>query len=189
MKKAASAKILTLICSLFLLSSHTSFADAVPPGEGNPVVWDDHYRTIYDPEVAWDVGGSVLTYVLLLPARVERLSNRIVVITSHHRPKGSPHSQHYLGGAVDFYFDYAEARDACDVWTWYKEDLEDILRILEEDGIDDRVGFGLYHKKIFHLDFRGTRARWGFNEYNKQIGFDELRGEIDEWIDAACNSN
>ena len=186
--KTALVNILTLTGSFFLFSQ-LSFADAVPPSDGNPIVWDDHYRTIYDPDVAWDVGGSILTYVLLLPARIERLSGRIVVLTSHMRSGGSPHSQHYYGNAVDFYFDYSEAKDSCDVWLLYKQDLEDILRILEEDGISDRVGFGIYHSKIFHLDFRGHKARWGFNEYNREIGFEKLKEELNEWIKASCTQD
>ena len=73
-------------------------------------------------------------------------------------------SQHTLGLAVDFRLHSYQGMTKCerlDQWYFDFLVLSDSLMIL---GREDSVGFGIYpdqNNPFFHLDARGSRARWG----------------------------
>ena len=63
-------------------------------------------------------------------------------------------SQHYVGKAVDFSIANISFEDA----------FIKMEKLLDEYGIADKCGLGVYphwNKRGFHLDVRGTKARWG----------------------------
>lgn len=67
-------------------------------------------------------------------------------------------SQHYLprACAMDFHINTVIS---------YKDLIDRILLFLEFFGFADRVGFGIYpdwNSPGFHLDTRGSMARWGY---------------------------
>ncbi len=82
----------------------------------------------------------------------------------------SPKSQHYLAKAVDFHIEGCSFPDAIFL-------IESILIALQVDGL---VGLGIYpewNNPGFHLDTRGTRARWGLvgREY---IAYDKAKETV-----------
>ncbi len=73
-------------------------------------------------------------------------------------------SHHYYGDAVDFAIlgvPFAEAERL-------------LVKALQELGVDDKVGLGIYpywNTPGFHLDVRGTKARWGRDKDGKYVSY------------------
>ena len=117
----------------------------------------------------WGDPNRVSGLLLLTMDSIRDIVNTPIHINSAYRendksPNGNL-SQHALGTACDFYIFNLPFELAC-------EKLLNSLNVLQ---IIDRVGLGAYpcwNTKGFHLDIRGTRARWGCigEEY---VGFDE----------------
>lgn len=71
-------------------------------------------------------------------------------------------SQHYDCNAIDFYLG-AYTGDRPQDLQQYMERFDRLVFYLEEQGLLDLVGIGLYpDRNTIHLDFRGHRARWAF---------------------------
>ena len=175
----------TITAALFL--TFAVHPQAVHPADGNPQVWAGDYTTRVDLD--WDSGGvSILTYIILHSLQSDRLLHRPPEFTSFHRIQSCPRSQHCYGNAVDFYFSYATAHSDCEVWKLYRDDILEFERGLRDNGIADLVGFGVYHNRTMHLDFRGHHARWGFDADKNQLSFDKLMEELDAWIVESCSN-
>ena len=159
---------------------------AVHPEEGNALVWDGKFGSRIN--IDWgDGGASILAFIILHSLDSPRYIGREPVFTSFHRPGSCPHSQHCYSNAVDFFFLYTGATTDCDFWMMYRGDIEEMEQALIDYGIDDRVGFGIYHNRTMHLDFRGHRARWGFDADGNEVAYDKLLEELDEWIENSCS--
>ena len=75
-------------------------------------------------------------------------------------------SQHYHGNAVDFHVDCIDFKSAIKMMETAITDLR----------IENRVGLGIYAdwvNKGFHLDCRGTKARWGRIQ-GTYVSYDEV---------------
>lgn len=72
--------------------------------------------------------------------------NRCHLWNTHHKVNGSPHSQHLLGKAADFWFPRGDV------------DLEEVYAQMD-DRWPKKYGMGLY-RRFIHLDVRPLRARW-----------------------------
>lgn len=105
--------------------------------------------------------------LLLLLDKVRDLYGKTFIVhcgfeTSGHVSK----SQHYLGNAVDFHI--------VDDLPFYRQ-VEKIEQILDELQVEDKVGLGIYPDWThpgFHLDVRGSKARWG-RIGSKYVSFEE----------------
>ena len=78
----------------------------------------------------------------------------------------SNNSQHYLGNAVDF-----SVNGGANFVSTYNI-INDILILAE---MQDEVGFGVYpfwNTPGFHIDVRGSRARWGMAKNKDYVGID-----------------
>jgi len=91
----------------------------------------------------------------VLDAVRDRVGHSFIINCAYKTAGHTPKSQHYQGKAADFYVKGIP----------FKEAFAKITAALEELGIADQVGFGVYPQwrlPGFHLDVRGTKARWGF---------------------------
>lgn len=174
---------LIMVLPVFL---HSPLVDgqAVHPDVGLPLVWEGHYDSRVD--IDWDTGGvSILTVLMAIHRISPDLENRPPQFTSYIREQNCPRSQHCYG-AADFFFLYTGAKDECDYWTMYRDDIHTMTLWLHTLGIEDRVGFGIYWHRAMHLDFRGKKARWGFDHTGHQISFDAMMELIDDYITHFC---
>lgn len=83
-----------------------------------------------------------------------RLGYPIYINNAYQQDGHTDGSQHYIGNAVDFIVKGID----------FKTAIIEIERILEELGISDYVGLGIYpdwNTAGFHIDIRGYKARWG----------------------------
>lgn len=79
-------------------------------------------------------------------------------------------STHYRGIAADFHIEPKPKN-----MREYMLHVALVQRFIEQRGIDDKCGFGVYpdwNNKGFHLDLRGKKARWGYIG-NQMKGFEE----------------
>lgn len=103
---------------------------------------------------AWGDPDKVSGVLLLLLDEIrERLGKSIVVNTAYSTKGHSANSRHYVGDAVDFH-----------VLGDFLEVERRLQEIFEELNVSDKIGFGIYpdwYRPGFHLDTRGSKARWG----------------------------
>ena len=98
--------------------------------------------------------------IVFLIDTIRDLFNSPIHITSAWSP-GTGHSatsQHYVGKAVDFWIKDIPFRDAVDLMEGF------IASPPRGIGVAGRIGLGIYPHWVqpgFHLDSRGTFARWG----------------------------
>ena len=80
-------------------------------------------------------------------------------------------SQHYLGNAVDFVVLGVSMQVAYEL----------IIDALDELGMNDKVGLGVYpfwNTQGFHIDLRGNKARWSRAASGKYVSiFDAVVGD------------
>lgn len=102
--------------------------------------------------------------IVFLIDTIRDLFNSPIHITSAWSP-GTGHSatsQHYVGKALDFWIEDIPFRDAVDL-------MEDFLSAPPRGiGEWNKVGLGIYPAWSipgFHMDTRGTMARWGAVTY------------------------
>ena len=109
----------------------------------------------FDKKENWGDPDKMNGFLLLLLDGICHTYDRPFVIHCGYAEDGhSTGSQHYLGNAVDFHIEGGE---------YYSIQIEKMLRILEWFQVSDRVGLGIYpdwNYPGFHLDGRGTKARW-----------------------------
>ena len=111
----------------------------------------EHFTAAENWGEASRVNGAL---ILLLDKIRDLLNYGIVIHNAYERGGHSENSQHYLGNAVDFHV------EGMQFITAYRR-IEEILAAL---GVSNHVGFGVYpnwNTPGFHLDVRGTKARWG----------------------------
>ena len=109
----------------------------------------------FTPEEAWGdptkVNGSLL---LLLQAIRTYIAHGFTVHNAYTHTGHAPSSQHYVGNAVDFHISGIPFYEAVLV-------VEEALHFYQ---VEEHVGLGIYpdwNTPGFHLDVRGTKARWG----------------------------
>lgn len=77
-----------------------------------------------------------------------------------------PRSQHHGGNAVDFTWEGSWLLSECQKLKVQSQLRNNIMYALQELSLEDKVGLGIYLKgswkktPIFHIDIRGTKARW-----------------------------
>ena len=112
---------------------------------------------------AWGPIGKVNGFLILLTdVIVGEMGCPYVVHCAYQASGHSAKSQHYLGNAQDGHF-------VTDIS--FREQVHRVMTILDGLNVSDRVGVGIYPDwKIlatgepcpgFHIDVRGTKARWG----------------------------
>jgi uncharacterized protein YcbK (DUF882 family) len=96
--------------------------------------------------------------IFLLDALRDLCHSRFIIHCGYERAGHTEKSQHYLGRAVDFHIEQTSFRDAVDL----------IVELVGPPprglGVGNRIGLGIYPHWAnpgFHLDTRGTFARWG----------------------------
>ena len=109
----------------------------------------------FSEEEAWGEPSKINGLLLLLLDRIrDALNSRIRINGAYSASGHSEYSQHYRGNAVDFV--------VLDVP--HSKALVEIEKILVDLQVDHVVGFGVYpdwNTPGFHLDVRGSKARWG----------------------------
>jgi hypothetical protein len=109
----------------------------------------------FSPKEAWGE-PSKMSGLLLLTLRALRqaVGYPCVIHCGYELTGHTSGSQHHIGNAADFHFEGISLKDAIPL-------VEEALDKLQ---VSDRVGLGVYIDWAhpgFHLDVRGTRARWG----------------------------
>ena len=110
--------------------------------------WGDHSK----------MDGFVLMLITALRKAIREVdpSATIVVHVGYTLAGHSKNSQHYKGCAIDFHLNTTLRYDA-------QVDL--VISTLRSLQVHERVGLGLYpdwNSPGFHIDTRGTMARWGY---------------------------
>lgn len=120
--------------------------------KGNKM-WD-HLKH-FNRNEKWGDPDRINGLLLLTLDKLREMINRPFVIHNAYSLSGhSEKSQHYIGNAVDFHIENADFRLACNTMITCLSDLQ----------IAHKVGLGIYpdwNCPGFHLDVRGTMARWG----------------------------
>jgi len=126
--------------------------------------WGDY--TLIDPELLVLMQG-IRTFI------GEEVNGYIHINNAYDLTGHSKKSQHFLGKACDFYVGNVDFKVAIDL----------ILEFIVNNHVSDKVGFGIYldwKTRGFHLDTRGTRARWSRVEgkyYGIDYGIEALKNE------------
>jgi len=135
------------------------------------MIW--HKLQHFKPNENWGDPGKMNGLLLLLIDGIRHTYDRPFKIHCGYDESGhTTNSQHYLGNAIDFHIEGGE---------YYPTQIDKILKILDWYQVSDKVGLGIYPDwahQGFHLDVRGTKARWGrigkdyfsFDFVLKQIG-------------------
>ncbi len=94
-------------------------------------------------------------------------------------------SQHHFGNAIDGRFTDYSNMSRREILITFLDDIVLIQKFLSDFGLIDKVGLGIYPQSqnpFFHLDLRGTKARWG--RLNGQyVGFDVAV----EWLEGEAS--
>ena len=124
----------------------------------------------FKEEENWGKPLMVNGLLLLLLSAIRKEYKKVdpsasFIIHCAYAEKGhSNDSQHYDGNAADFHILTSVP---------YRDQITKVLHILQGLQVADRVGLGIYpewNNKGFHLDVRGTYARWG-QINGKYVGF------------------
>ncbi len=116
----------------------------------------------FSPHEAWGKACAMNGFTLMLMSAIRKSIRKkdpdaYVVIHAGFATDGhSAKSQHYEGNAVDFHF-VTKLR--------YDEQVDLMLAVLKDLQVNGRVGFGIYpdwNSPGFHIDCRGSYARWGY---------------------------
>jgi len=122
----------------------------------------------FSPDEAWgDPYKMDRDLIFLMDVLRGLFHHRFVIYCGYQHRKAKPKSQHNFGKAVDFHINEIFFRDAVDLMLGF------IGPPMQGVGVAGIVGLGIYphwNNPGFHLDTRGTRARWGaLNKNGKQI--------------------
>ena len=118
----------------------------------------------HDPEI---LKHTSLKLMLILDKIREKFGYPIIIHCTYETSGHTKHSWHYKGKACDFHF-------LCDFP--YKDQVDILLNILKVLKLENKVGLGLYpdwEHKGFHLDVRGSKARWG-RKKDIYVSFDKI---------------
>jgi len=109
----------------------------------------------FTPYENWGDASKVNGTLLLLLQEIRAYVGKSFVIHNAYEKGGhSEKSQHYIGNAVDFHIEGISFLNAI-------EEIEEAIRFYQ---VEDHIGLGIYpdwYNPGFHLDVRGTKARWG----------------------------
>jgi len=128
------------------------------------MIWDQlkHFKRTEawgQPEA---MNGMLL---LLMDAIADQAAVPVIIHCGYEMSGHAKNSQHKTGGAVDFHLKANQP---------FIQQIELIERILCELQVSKYVGLGIYpdwNNPGFHLDVRGTMARWGaINRKNPETG-------------------
>lgn len=149
---------------LFYMALISVFALCFNPLQGHDIDWKKINYQIFNPYLNLDTfrGPNSINPALLMP---------IYICVKKHNFKFSRHSDirfksyHHGGGACDFNLagDY-EGLDKQERLLQFKKDLKKLRECLQDLGLMEIVGLGIYpqsYRPFFHLDIRGEKGRWG----------------------------
>ena len=129
-------------------------------------IWS-HIAPEFSKTENWGLPGRVSGLTLLALSIIRRETGWPVVIHNAFELTGhSANSQHYQGKAVDFHF-------TTDV-QYYRQVLM-VEQILNRYQLSEFVGLGIYpgwNNPGFHLDTRGSKARWGFDRMGREVAYE-----------------
>lgn len=127
--------------------------------------WD--YLKYFHPHEAWGNPDKMDAFTLVSTDRIRHHFGAPFIVHCGYATSGhTPHSQHYLGRALDFHIKTDMP---------FTEQIKKIKRILKRSlyvsTVHGRIplyyfcGLGIYPQKeipYFHFDTRGHKARWSF---------------------------
>ena len=118
------------------------------------MIWN--YLGFFYREEPWGEPDRICGYLLLALEVIRKITGWIIIIHFGTQGGHSKTGYHPKAMAVDFHFKTK---------TSFKKQVDNLLRILDKFQFADFVGLGIYpewNTPGFHLDVRGTRARWGY---------------------------
>jgi hypothetical protein len=117
----------------------------------------------FSPDEKWGDSGRMDEELIFILDRIRGLFMLPIVIHEGWAPRGTgghvPGSYHYIGKAADFHIEGIRFRDAIDLMLHYVGPMPGGL------GVSRQIGLGIYPHWAtpgFHLDTRGSYARWGY---------------------------
>jgi len=118
------------------------------------MLWD--LVSHFSPKEAWGKADKMNGTLILLLDRIRHGFGPKEYFNIHrgYDLKAGEKSQHRLGNAVDFHISNIDFLEAEELLRWHLNKLQ----------VANSVGLGCYpfwNNPGFHLDVRGTRARWG----------------------------
>jgi len=120
---------------------------------------------------AWGNPDKVTGCLLMLLEAIRgRVKDGFVIHNAYSTDGHSANSQHYLGNAVDFHINTNMG---------FRKQIYLLLGIFNELQVAQHIGFGIYpqwNHPGFHLDIRGTRARWGY--VNGYVSFSDALATV-----------
>jgi len=118
-------------------------------------IWS-HIAPYFTEDEKWGNPKKINGFLLLLLYIIRgELKFPIIIHCAYEKSGHSKESEHYKGNAVDFHIKTE---------TPFLEQIRKLAAIFEDLQVADRIGFGIYptwKNPGFHLDVRGTEARWG----------------------------
>ena len=144
-------------------------------------LWD--YIQGFSKEESWGKPERLNGMLLLVLDAVRTLFREkdrtaSFIINNAYATRGhAPKSQHYRGNAADFHI-----KSQLPFW----QQILVVVDVLEQLQLTDRVGLGIYpdwRRPGFHLDVRGSKARWGkINGKPGYVSFEEafVRARVKE---------
>ena len=137
-------------------------------------IWD-MIKPEFTPAENWGDHERMCGFLLFALIVIRRETKWPIVIHNAYETKGhSTDSQHYKAKAADWHFKTKVP---------FREQVIKVMSIIENYQLADSVGLGIYphwNNKGFHLDSRGSRARWAYDKNGKMTSFDEGLKEIGE---------
>lgn len=122
----------------------------------------------FSPKEPWGDPKKVNGVLLLLLQEIRTyIGNRFVIHNAYETKGHSENSQHYIGNAVDFHIERVP----------FRKSILDVEEAIKYFQVENHIGLGIYpewHHPGFHLDVRGTKARWGFLE-GRYVPYEQAR--------------
>jgi uncharacterized protein YcbK (DUF882 family) len=117
-------------------------------------IWDE--LQYFKEDENWGDPEKMNGYLLLMLDKLRDLVGSPFVVHCGYENSGhATKSKHYTGDAVDFHIDTKiDFESQVKMMEYYLKDLQ----------LENFVGMGIYPfwaRKGFHIDCRGTKARWG----------------------------
>lgn len=133
------------------------------------IIWDE-IREGFGRSEAWGdpdkINGALLWILFSLRQRFLREGDvRFIIHNAYEGRSRNSKSQHPLGNAVDFHIKTTMN---------FEDQVSFVLEVLKDLQVANHVGLGIYldwDNKGFHLDVRGTKARWSRVE-GEYLSFD-----------------
>lgn len=126
----------------------------------------------FSVQESWGHPAKMNGALLLTLQALRTYIDKPFVIHCAYDTKGhSESSQHYIGNAVDFHI----------VGLTFAEAILEIEEAITYLQLRDFIGLGIYpdwNSPGFHLDLRGTKARWGRLGASNYVAYETARAKV-----------